>query len=375
MKTRRGIFLLIILVNFCPLNSQGQTPQRAEENIVKSSPFSLELVRRQAERVKFSRIQRLVDALGIKSGMTIVDIGAGSGGYAYKFAERLKETGRVFATDMDVDMIKYLSEQAQKRNLVNILPVLVKSEGLDEFYTKEKFDLVFIAHAYMYIRDRINFFKGLKGSISQNGRLVVLHNKNIYDFSLSDVSDFDGLIKHLSSEKSDSPFFLCLQESTRQLLHIPLEDKANGRLRKAIIVDFNRMANDIYFLSYFLKDSLTFKRRMHFLKDERDYVYWALRFLRDEEKIFDNTGAPNIKKMTPKHLFFMKLINTVLIVQEFRKYLYDGKPAPYLPHGYADWQNYTIPEELSSAGYSLKQQYDFIPFESILVFSPDRSAD
>lgn len=371
MKIRKRIFILLMLFNFCPFGSQGQTLSRAEVSIEEAEPMSPQLVLRESERVKFSRMQKLMGILGIKSGMTIVDIGAGSGQYTYKFAERLKGTGRVFATDIDPDMIKYVKQEAKQRGFSNVFPVLVKSEGLDEFYTKEKFDLVFVANTYFYMHDRTNFFKSLKGSLSQDGRLVVLEGKYCPKIFLRNISNVDGLIKKLSSKRINDPFYLLLRESTRQLLQQPSKDKE--LLRKAIIVDFSRMIQDIHFLSHFLKDGLNFKEGMHFSIDERTYVDWVLRFLRDEEKILDNKGVPDIGKMSGKDIFLMRVVNAVIIIQEFRKYLFNGKPAPYLPGGYIKHGN--IIKELSSAGYSLKYQYDFIPFNLIQVFFPNKNAD
>jgi len=343
--------------------------------IKKASPLTPELIQRQIERVELSKIDKLMDVLGIKPGMAILDIGAGSGQYAYKFTERLKGTGKVFATDINIDMINYINEQLRVRNITNLFPVLVQNGGLDGFYKKNKFDLVFVAYTYLYIRERINYFKKLKDSLAKNGRLVFLDLKYPQKFSLGDISDFGGLIKQLSSEEFDSPFYLHLRESTQELLHQPLEDKTKELLRNAIIGDLNRIRDDIHFLSNFLKDRLTFKEDVHFTIEERNFVNWALRFLKLEDKVLDDAGALDInnRNITRKHLFLMIVINTVLIVQKFRQYLYNGKPAPYMPQGYGNWQNSHKIEELTLAGYSLEHKYDFIPFSIILVFTANKS--
>jgi len=374
VEMRRRFIILIIIFNLCLFNVQGQSSEQVKTPYFeKASSFSPELVQRQTERVEFSRIDQLMDVLGIKPGMTILDIGAGSGQYAYKFAERLKGTGKVFATDSNIDTINYIRGQTRARNLTNLFPVLVSSEGLDQFYTKNKFDLIFVAHTYNYLRDRVNYFKKLKDSLAQNGQLVIVNNKIFHEFSLGDISDFEGFIKELSSEELDSPFYLYLRESTRELLHQPLEDKTKKLLRIDIVTDLNRMSNDIYFLSNFLVGGLTFKEGIHFTKDESIYVNWALRFLKLEDKVLDDAGVLDIanSNINKKHFYIVKSINTVLIVQKFREYLYHGKPAPYLPEGYGNWQYSLAIRELSLAGYSLKHKYDFIPFEIILVFAPN----
>src|SRR3989344_3179118 len=55
--------------------------------------------RLQASRVNFAHPRRNVAALGLQTGMSVADFGAGSGAYTLAIAERLEGTGRVFAID------------------------------------------------------------------------------------------------------------------------------------------------------------------------------------------------------------------------------------------------------------------------------------
>lgn len=367
----RRVTILIILFSLYLFNAQGQALQEGKTLYIKET---LPLIKRQVERAEYqTRKYKLMDVLKIKPGMTVLDLGAGSGGYSYKFAERLKETGKVFATDINVNMINYINEQARARNLANLFPVLVNSKGVDEFYTKNKFDLIFLAHVYYGIHDRINYFKKLKYSLAKNGRLVILDCKFSQEFSLGDVSDFDGLIKQLSSEGPDSPFYLHFRESTQELLRRPLDDETKKLLRNVIIDEFNRIREDIYFLSNFLKNGLTFREGISFTTEERNFGNGLLRLFKLEDRALDDTGAVNITNVNGRTILLMKIINTILIVQEFRQYLYNGKPAPYLPRGYGNWKNNSTIQELSSAGYSLKHKYDFIPFRIILIFTPNKN--
>ncbi|MBI5873712.1 MAG: class I SAM-dependent methyltransferase [Candidatus Omnitrophica bacterium] len=377
MSIRRYVTIFIIVFSLCPLDVHSQTfQQNKSSGSEKAAPFTPELVQRQIERVNSSKIDTLMHVLGIKPGMIILDLGAGSGQYAYEFAERLKGTGKVFAADIDINMVHYMKQQAQARNLVNFFPVLVDKEGLDEFFTKNRFDLIFVAHAYSFFSNRVDYFNRLKDHLAKNGRLVIMENKGSQKFSLYDISNFDGLIRQLSLENSDSPFYANLQESTRELLRQPLDNKTKELLKKAIVDDFNQMRDDFSFLSNFLKNGSTFKREVAFIPEEKEFVERAFRFLKFEAGVLDNTGALDMTNknvnIEHKHFTCMRIINTVLIVQKFRRYLYNGKPAPYLSGGFGNWQKApTIIRELQLAGYRLKQKYDFVPFDMILVFTPN----
>jgi ubiquinone/menaquinone biosynthesis C-methylase UbiE len=378
MKIGKIVSILTILLNASVFNVQSYASYQVEASnyLKKSSPFSPELINRQSQRAEIKETEKLMDVLRIKPGMTILDIGAGSGQYSYKFAERLKGTGRVFATDINADMIRYIKRQARARNFSNLFPVLVKPLGLDKFYAKNKFDLIFVAHTYHYLRDRVAFFKNLRGSLSSNGRLVILNRKNFSKLSLGDISDFEGLIKQLLSEKTDSPFYAHLQESTQKLLRGPLNDEAKKTLKKLIIEDFNSMINDIYFLSNFVKRGLISEEGVHFTPEERSFVNWAWQYLKVEDKVVNDEGVLKVNNsyLNAKHYSYMRSINAILIVQEFRIYLYNGKPAVYLPGGYGSLQeNSAIENELASAGYLLEDKYDFIPFEIISVFKANET--
>ena len=67
-----------------------------------------------------------MDRLEILPGMTILDIGTGSGQYAWRFAERVTDSGHVFATDVNIDMVNYVKQEVYRRGLKNFLTALYR---------------------------------------------------------------------------------------------------------------------------------------------------------------------------------------------------------------------------------------------------------
>lgn len=376
MNIYRLVIICFLSINLCFVSAQTQASQNDEYFYGKTPQLTPEMVQRQTSRARMVGLTGFFwgDILGVKPGMTILDLGAGTGQNAFIFAETLNGTGKVFATDINIDAIHHMSKQAKKRNLVNLYPVLVKSEGLDEFYTKNKFDLIFVAHAYYYLRDRVDYFRKLKDSLAENGRLVILDTKDFQKFSSDDVSDFDGLIKQLSGEKTNSPFYVPLQESTKKLLRQPLKGNVLEVLKKTVVADLNAMVEDTGFISAFLeKDGFTLKKEVTLTPQEQDFVYSKIRKLKIENKVLNDKGAldENNKNVTNEHYFSLKMINTVLVVQKFRQYLYGGEPPPYMPNGFGNWEKDCV-RELPLAGYRLDQKYDFMPFHIVFSFTPIR---
>src|SRR3990167_4089064 len=88
----------------------------------------------ESSRIRSLQPDRVVDALSIASGMMILDMGAGSGVFSFRFAKALDGTGRVYATDVVPHMIDHLRQEAEHLGLDNVTPVLVDGRGPDPFY-------------------------------------------------------------------------------------------------------------------------------------------------------------------------------------------------------------------------------------------------
>jgi SAM-dependent methyltransferase len=76
------------------------------------------------EREKEERGDLLLRELGLRAGMTVADVGAGTGYYARRMAPLIGTSGTVFAVDVQPEMVRMLTELAKKAELSNIKPVL-----------------------------------------------------------------------------------------------------------------------------------------------------------------------------------------------------------------------------------------------------------
>lgn len=70
-------------------------------------------------RQQEERTDLLIESLPVKEGDVIADIGAGSGYFAWQFAKRVGNTGKVLAVDIQPEMLEILKEQMVKRSVEN----------------------------------------------------------------------------------------------------------------------------------------------------------------------------------------------------------------------------------------------------------------
>lgn len=73
-----------------------------------------------AHTASFAHPETNINSLGIQPGDTVADFGAGSGAYVLGVAERLKNAGRVYAIDVQQDLLRRIRNEAHKRGFTNV---------------------------------------------------------------------------------------------------------------------------------------------------------------------------------------------------------------------------------------------------------------
>jgi len=76
-------------------------------------------------REQWEHSSRIIDALALKPGMTIADLGSGPGYYSFKFAKLVGDTGRVYAIDTKKGHLDFIDQVAASNGVANIETVLV----------------------------------------------------------------------------------------------------------------------------------------------------------------------------------------------------------------------------------------------------------
>ncbi|UJR33497.1 hypothetical protein I4U23_020942 [Adineta vaga] len=114
--------------------------------------------------------QLLLDALSIRQGMTIADIGAGTGFMTIQLAHRVGRRGSVFASDLQPQMLDVLSNQPDLP--ANVIPIL--STPYDTRLPVNTFDLILLVDVYHETPRPDLLLKGLRRALKPNGRLALV---------------------------------------------------------------------------------------------------------------------------------------------------------------------------------------------------------
>ncbi|MBL9135976.1 MAG: class I SAM-dependent methyltransferase [Verrucomicrobiales bacterium] len=78
----------------------------------------------RAERIDEERPDLLHSLLSLKPGMVVADIGAGTGYHSWRMAEKIGPGGRVYAVDIQSEMLSLLATNMARRGVTNVVGVL-----------------------------------------------------------------------------------------------------------------------------------------------------------------------------------------------------------------------------------------------------------
>lgn len=158
---------LVLAANF----SSAQSPQDHQHAFRDAERWAQ--VFDDPERDAWQKPHEVLRALALEPGAQVADLGAGTGYFTVRLANMLP-AGRVYAVDIEPDMVRYLEARAQREGLRNV--VAVKGEP-DDPRLPEKVDLVLLVDVYHHIGDRAPYFRRLRDSLRPGGRVAIVDFK------------------------------------------------------------------------------------------------------------------------------------------------------------------------------------------------------
>ena len=117
----------------------------------------------------------VMDALGIADGAMVADLGAGGGWFTVRLARRVGPSGRVYAQDIQPQMIESISRRVSREGLANVRTILGTA---DDPRLPAALDAVLIVGTYPEISDPVTLLRRVAASLKPSGRL------GIVDFTL-----------------------------------------------------------------------------------------------------------------------------------------------------------------------------------------------
>lgn len=123
------------------------------------------------DREKWQKPTEVIEAFDISSDAVVVEIGAGTGYFAVRLAEHVKD-GYIIAFEQAPKMADYLKDRVIKLGLRNVDVRMTEPDG--SLVLEKPADLIFSVDAYHHISDRVAYFANVRQHLKPDGVLVVI---------------------------------------------------------------------------------------------------------------------------------------------------------------------------------------------------------
>jgi len=153
-------FLLgVSVASFSTVSAVRRTPQESD---------------RARKRDVWQRPGEVMDAMGVKPGDRVADIGCGFGYFTFRLAARVEAEGKVYAVDIDREAINRVRARKERENLEQVEPIL--GESSDPRLPND-LDAVLIVETYHEFRDYDRMTQAVFRALKPGGRLAIIDSE------------------------------------------------------------------------------------------------------------------------------------------------------------------------------------------------------
>lgn len=122
------------------------------------------------EREQEEQPAKLLPLLKLKAGQVVADIGAGSGYYSFKIAPLVGPQGKVFANDIQTEMLDIIRRRAKELKIDNVVPIL--GTPTDAKLPPASVDLILLVDVYHEFEFPYEMTENLLRALKPGGRIV-----------------------------------------------------------------------------------------------------------------------------------------------------------------------------------------------------------
>ena len=176
MLFKRVLLICALLISWTLLvtaqdSAQAAAPQT--EHRKTSEPYTGDLsIFDSPGRDERLQINRVMDNLGITSGKSVADIGAGSGWFTVRAARRVGGNGEVYAVDINPEAIRYIEARAQKEKLHNVKTILGKAD--DPLLPAGSVDAVLLLKTYHEVAEPVALLRNLRSALRPGAKVGII---------------------------------------------------------------------------------------------------------------------------------------------------------------------------------------------------------
>jgi predicted methyltransferase len=184
---------VVVAIAFLPIGALRAQQKSVNPGINKTfeTPVVSEFVERfeKEGRDAFDHRKEIVEALGLKPGMAVADVGAGTGLFTRLFSRAVGESGKVYAVDISDEFIEHIEKTAREQKVKNIVGIVCKPDSVA--LPPASIDLAFICDTYHHFEYPHKTMRSIHKALRPQGQVVLI------DFHRIDGKSSDWIMNHV----------------------------------------------------------------------------------------------------------------------------------------------------------------------------------
>jgi ubiquinone/menaquinone biosynthesis C-methylase UbiE len=177
MNTKKTLLLALLAV---PAAAQDQRPRSEHEmHALHKDTKAYIAMLEDPKRDAYQKPHEVMQALALREGEAIADIGSGSGYFTLRFAAHVGASGRVYGVDVDPEMVRHLNRRIRDASLKNVQTVLAVPD--DPLLADRSIDRFVVVDTWHHIEDQPKYLGLMKKMLKPGGQVVMIdfHKKEL----------------------------------------------------------------------------------------------------------------------------------------------------------------------------------------------------
>ena len=163
-----ALILLLAAAGLPPVSVRAQDDRRPAPVMGAAGADWLERPGRDEEQ----KPDEIVRTMGLKPGDVVADLGAGTGYFTRRLARAVAPSGRVYAVDIQPEMLKHLKEKIEKAGIRNVVPVL--SESDDPKLPRASLDWILLVDVYHELQQPKPMLAKMRDALKRTGKIALV---------------------------------------------------------------------------------------------------------------------------------------------------------------------------------------------------------
>jgi predicted methyltransferase len=123
-------------------------------------------------RAAWQKPDEVVSLLALRPGMSVVDLGAGTGYFLSRLSSAVGPSGSVVATDIEPDMVRYMNERAAREGMANVRAVAAPPD--DVGVPPGSVDRILIVDVWHHVGDREKYAARMARTLRPGGMVAIV---------------------------------------------------------------------------------------------------------------------------------------------------------------------------------------------------------